>query len=66
MLQGCEYLLFDRKIRGGKDGIPVILADVPDVVELEDVVEEVSCRGKMAACDGCAIKATKKRTQLLR
>jgi hypothetical protein len=38
------------------------VAEVAEVVEVE--VEDVSCRGKIAASDDCAIKATKRKTNL--
>jgi len=44
---------------------PVVEADGSDIVILEDV-EVVSCRGKFAASDDGAIKATNRRPKLIR
>ena len=47
--------------------IPARDAEVAEVVEVEVVeVEDVSCRGKIEASDECAIKGTKRKTNLRR
>jgi hypothetical protein len=52
--------------QGRNDGRPGNGMDAMDVGVLEDVVEDVNCRGNIAARDDCTIKAKNSRTKLLR